>query len=689
MSKKVISWIVFAAGTLWIIGAMLAFFEWAPRSYGGVYWKEVGGIVSLILKHVVRHYIILIIILISSWVAGSKICAGLKLEFKGMLEEVVITTALGIVFHSMAVMLLGFLHLLYPPVLFLLVIVPIIVWRKTFADGRQRAGDAWRNADISKVQLILLLILILIILLTSLTPLYPPTSLDAVNAYLSMPKSYLNAGWLVLDPYIKYSMAPNNHTLLFTLAMSLGTGITSVLTHWAMWCLLLAAFVAFGSRYLSTTGGLCGAIAFALVPVTTVTATWGNAENFAALFAFMGFWAMWRFIQSRSAGDAILAGIFLGFALGVKLFLGMLWFGVLLFGAVYMSSLRGKFPLKRLLLVVVISIAMISPWFIRNIVYFGNPVFPYFNNKFQCGGIYQKYEEDLESDVNAGLKNFNPEANEVTIRNLVKEITFWPSWGSKPGRPEQYRFVEQESLGIGPLFIALLPLLVFVRRRWNVLALMLVFSAFCIVIWFYVLKIVYIRYWSFFFPFLLSAGGFAFAETFNLDKQSVRKPFGVLLMSLISVLTVAHFVLAVIPAPGGRELPLREVNRHAHLVKHVVGFRLIEELNVMEPEPRVYFLYGATSRYYCDFFVIAGHTSPHNYKRFWEHANTGAELAKWLREIGITHLLVNEHEVREHGRKLRADPSFNQNFIIQKREKGVAMYELKDTGVTAETEGQI
>ena len=88
----------------------------------------------------------------------------------------------------------------------------------------------------------------------------------------------------------------------------------------------------------------------------------------------------------------------------------------------------------------------------------------------------------------------------------------------------------------------------------------------------------------------------------------------------------------------------------------------------MEPEPRVYFLYGATSRYYCDFFVIAGHTSPHNYEHFWEHANTGADLAQWLRELGITHLLVNEHETRAHDRLLPADPSFNQHFIRKKRE---------------------
>lgn len=657
---------------------MLTFYEWAPKGHGGVQWDEVGGIIGLVMKHVVRHYLIVIVIVFSSWVAGSRMSAALKLEFTGALEEVVISTALGIVLHSMAVMFLGFLHLLYVPVLLLQVIAPIIVWRKTFGDTGKRVLEAWRNAKITGVQLILLIVLIICVLFTSLNPLYPPTSLDAVNAYLTMPKSYLDAGWFILDPYIKYSMTPNNHTLLFTLAMSFGTGITAVLTHWAMWVLLLAALVAFGSRYLTPTGGLCAAIAFALIPVTTVTATWGNSENFTALFALMGFWGMWRFMQSRSTGDAILAGIFLGFALGVKLFTGMLWVGIILYAAIYLCSIAPKFSIKRFLLIVLISVAMLCPWLVRNAVYFGNPFFPYFNDNFAAfGGIFEEYETDLAADMKSGLKSFSTEANDITLMNFAGEMTFWPNWGSKPGEPQQKRFTERAFLGIGPLFIVLLPLLVFVRRRWKVLSMMLVISAFCILVWLFGLKVVYIRYWSFFFPFLMLAGGFAFAETFQLDKQTSRRPFGLLFISVLSALVLLLFINGVMPKPGGGSLPLKEANRHALLVREVAGFRLIEALNSMEPEPRVYYLYGATARYYCDFFVIAGYTSPHNYDRFWEHASDGADLAEWLNQIGITHLMVNEKTLRAFGKKLPSDAGFAANFTLVKRDTDAVLYELR------------
>jgi hypothetical protein len=678
MQSRNFSWIIFAVTVLWITGVMLAFFEFAPRGLGGIAWNELGLIASLLLKHVVRHYVILILIMLSSWVVGMRLCAAMRLDFAGALEQIVVATSLGIVIHSMAVMLLGFIHLLYPPVLLLLIIVPIIIWRNTLAAGWHRAAVAWRQSRISGVQLVLLILLLLCVLFTSLTPLYPPTSLDAVNAYLSIPKAYLNAGWLVLDPYIKYSMAPNNHTFLFTSAMGLGDGISSVLTHWGVWCLLLAALAAFGTRYLSPTGGLCAAVAFALVPVTTVTATWGNAENFAALYAFMGFWGMWRFAHSRAAGDAILTGLFLGFAFGVKIFLGMLWLGVLILGAIYLISSKGGFPLKRFALIVLVSIAMVSPWFIRNIVYFGNPFFPYFNERFErFGGIYQGYEGDIKSDIGAGLKGFSPEMNDVTLRNLAREITFWPSWGSKPHKPGQMRFTERKYLGIGPLFIALLPLLLLVRRKWDVLAGLLVISALCILTWFYGIKIIYIRYWSFFFPFLMAAGGFAFAEALNLDARSVRKPFGLALVSIISALVILYFLNGVMPTPGGGHLPLKEVNRRAHLVKNVLGYKLIEQLNEMEPEPRVYFLYGATARYYCDFFIIAGYTTPYNYDRFWEHATDGEELYRWLREIGITHLLVNRARPSSPRKRLPNDDAFRENFIHRQSEVGVVMYELR------------
>jgi len=685
MWKRVYPWIFFAIGIIWITGMMLAFFKWVPGGRDGVNWQEINGIIGLVMKHVVRHYVIVIAILFSSWVAGSRIGDALKLEYKGAFEEVVLSTVLGVVFHSMAVMLLGFLHLLYTPVLLLLVITPPVIWRKTLVEKGRGVIVAWRNVRFTGVQLVLLTVLLICVLLTSLNPLYPPTAIDAVNYNLTIPKAYLNSGWLVLDPYIKYSMAPNNQTLLFTMAMAFGNEITSTLTHWATWVLLLMALIAFGSRYLTATGGLCGAIAFALIPVTTGTAIWGVSENFVALFAFLGFWGMWRFMQTRSTGDAILSGIFLGFAMGAKIFLGMLWIGVILYGAIYLILRTHQFPIRRFLLLLLVSIVIVSPWFIRNIVYFGNPFFPYFNERFAAfGGIYQEYEEDIQSDVKAGLKNFSPEKNDVNLFNIAQEMTFWPGTGSKPGKKEQWRFGELGHLGIGPLFIALLPLLVFVRRRWNVLAMMLILSVFFILMWFYGLKVTYIRYWSFFFPFLMSAGGFAFAETFNLEKQSMRKPFGLFFISLISLLILLMFMNNVMPQPGGGHLPLDENSRHSLLTREVVGYSIIEKLNRMDPEPRVYYLYGAPARYYCDFFVIAGYTSPHNYHRFWEHARSGKELASWLREIGVTHLMVNEVTLRNFGKRLPNDTGFKENFIERQRTAEASLYEIKQVHQSAD-----
>jgi len=678
MANKIAKWFFFLIAVCWITGVMVTYFVYVPRGKGGIAWPEAGSGLVLIFRHIVWQYILLLLILLCAWVLGGKLCAALKIKFAGVLEETIFSLASGLVILSMAVMFLGFTHLLYRPSLWLLVILPIALWGRYVSNRLRGVSDAWKNARITGTQLVLILILVVCALLLSLNPLYPPVSLDAVNAYLSMPKGYLEAGWLELDPYIKYSMAPNNHTMLFTLAMGLGDEVTAVLTHFAVWCILLGAIAAFGARYLSPTGGLCGAIAFALVPVTTVTATWGNAENFIALYALMSFWAVWRFIRSKASGDAVMAGIILGFAIGLKIFLGMLWLWLLVLAAAYIIYEAGKFPARNYLLLAVISIAMVSPWLGRNAVYFGNPVFPYFNKYFErFGGIYQQYEQDLQSDTHAGLGEFSPDANKVNILTLPREMTFWPNWGSKPDNPAQYRFTERKELGIGPLFIALLPLLFFIRRRWDVVGGLLIISLLCILTWFYGMKVVYIRYWSFFFPFLTAVGGFAFAEALNLDSFTFRRPAGLILTSLLAALIIVYFLNGVMPKPGGGHLPLKEESRRAYMSRNILGYEFIEQLNRMEPKPRAYFLYGATSRFYCDFFVIAGFTSPYNYNRFWEHAASGAELYQWLREINITHLLVNEAQMQSSGKHLPNDSTFNENFTLATRKDNVALYAIK------------
>ena len=679
MSKSITKWFLILIALCWLTGVMVMYFVYIPTGKSGIVWPDAGSGLVLILQRIVLEYILLYLILACAWIVGGKLCAALKLKFTGALEETIFSLAAGVVALSMIVMFLGFIHLLYRTTLWLLVVLPIALWWRYLRNKSRFALDAWKQARITSVQLVLILVLLIFILLLSLNPLYPPVSLDAVNAYLSMPKGYLQAGWFELDPYIKYSMAPNNHTLLFTLAMGLGDEVTAVLTHFAVWCILLGAIAVFGARYLSPTGGLCGAIAFALVPVTTVTATWGNAENFTALYALMSFWAVWRFIKSRASGDAVMGGIMLGFALGLKIFMGMLWLWLLVLAAAYIVYQAGKFPVRNYLLLVVISIAMLSPWLVRNAVYFGNPVFPYFNKHFErFGGVYQEYEPDLQSDTHAGLEPFSPAANKVSIFTLPKEMTFWPNWGSRPGDHGQFRFTEQKFLGIGPLFIALLPLLIFVRRRWDLLAALLMVSLLCILTWFYGMKVVYIRYWAFFFPLLMVAGGFAFAEVLNLEGLTFRKPSGLLLSGLLSILAVLFFINGVMPKPGGGHLPLKPASREAYLTKNIVGYKFIEQLNRMEPEPRVYFLYGATSRFYCDFFVIAGFTSPYNYNRFWEHASSGAELQEWLREIDITHLLVNEAQMQVSEKHFPADKTFAENFVLLDSANGVALYQVRN-----------
>lgn len=118
----------------------------------------------------------------------------------------------------------------------------------------------------------------------------------------------------------------------------------------------------------------------AFLPISTYLSVTGHTEMLAAFF-FVG--TVYFLIKNK----IYISGIFLGLSLLSKEFAIML---IPLIAFYYFTKRKDKKEkaLKKFLIVLVIGIAIAAPWYIRNWILLGNPVWPFFMSLFNSKYIY-------------------------------------------------------------------------------------------------------------------------------------------------------------------------------------------------------------------------------------------------------------------------------------------------------------
>ncbi len=117
-----------------------------------------------------------------------------------------------------------------------------------------------------------------------------------------------------------------------------------------------------------------------------------------------------------------------------------------------------------------------------------------------------------------------------------------------------------------------------------------------------------------------------------------------ILAGVVFLSAMAHLV-GPTTVRGIDQLPFTEWERQRFMEVNVDAWPMIRELNHLDPPPVVYFLYGENEFHYCEFPVYANWRGPYGFDKFAEHATSGKELARWLEEIGVDVLLINEQRL--------------------------------------------
>jgi hypothetical protein len=288
------------------------------------------------------------------------------------LELVVFRTALGLGVMALGSFLLGFLGLLEG--------IIMAIWLSLCA-----SSWAGLSMDItlpklpknpSKIGILLAATIILVLSLPH--ALAPPWDYDGLMYHLEGPRRFLAAGRILFVPEIWQANGPFLTEMLFMTGMSLGSDAFAKLLHLSYGLLFILATFTFAERHIGRNQAWLAAAILLGIPILPIWATWAYADFAWALYEFLALYIITNWDSQKEHGRLLfLAGFFSGMALGTK-YLALAGTNLLALWIIWSSrNLPVRSIGKNLVSYYGTALLIGSPWYVKNLILTGNPIFPF------------------------------------------------------------------------------------------------------------------------------------------------------------------------------------------------------------------------------------------------------------------------------------------------------------------------
>jgi 4-amino-4-deoxy-L-arabinose transferase-like glycosyltransferase len=329
-----------------------------------------------------RNIFVLTLITLAAFGAGNGIIRKFKGLQAGKLELYLYSVTLGMGLLAYTAQLLGLFHILYTPLLWIILVLIVCISYQSYIslyDGLKGWWTRIREKKSIGLNPVLMLMSILIGLLWLLGGLAPPFDYDSLHYHLAFPQIYLHNHAITFQPQNVFAQFPFNGEMLYVWGMGLGGYVLPAMLH-AVSGLITAAFVySIGNRLWGRTAGAAAALICMTSLHLSRAAIKPQIDIFAALFAIAALGCIFRWISGKERSWLLFSGIFTGLALGTKYTALLLVLVPLAIGVICSSFKERKgrpYIFGNVMIFGGTALLVVLPWYIRNLVWTGNPFYP-------------------------------------------------------------------------------------------------------------------------------------------------------------------------------------------------------------------------------------------------------------------------------------------------------------------------
>ena len=554
------------------------------------------------------------------------------------LERRVFSAGIGVIAISILTLLLGAVRLWYQPVFWSVLIAATIAYVP-----KRRWKFDWRTSLPTitpleqwwaKAALGLLLIAGAILAIGALSP---ETFYDSLHYHLAVPNLYALHHGIYNEPNFAYAAMIMLVQIFWGFGLTAGNVITVKILHGSMTLLLFFAFIALERRYLARNSALLGALLFLSMPLVVGNATTAGIDVASTTLQFLAVFALICALADDHEPESerhwfCLAGLLTGAAVACRYtFLPSI--PIACIAIVWLQIRQGRksaMVLRSLSIFLIYAGVVMFPFYFKNVVFHHNPVYP-------IAGTWW-------GEPRFALENWN----KITAATLPPDLSSAAAFlhvGLRFVR-DAWAITMNGSDGtqdfIGPLLLGLLPLLLFVRARGVATRVLSIYSLLLWITW--------------------------------LFTNTVHMRFGMPMLAILSLL-LAHALLSVPATPVLQHLALALclcgagwniyysflINAYKDSWR-VVGGMISEEkflgsshysyptpdyealiwMNRNLPAGSKVMMAGDARSFYTQVPVVPSSIfDTHAIILAAGEAQNGEDLARLLRERGVTHLFVN------------------------------------------------
>ena len=547
------------------------------------------------------------------------------IQFGSPLESLVMQTGLGLGIVSFITFGLGLVGLLNSILFWVLLLLALLLLRRDL-------GTAWSDARTVRILLptrfeqLLGGFCLVSLLMAVIIALTPPIAWDAQTYHLVIPKMDIARGVISAPPDIPYFSFPSLVEMVYLAAMLLKGDIVPQLIHLGYLGLVLLGLYALAERYLNARIGIMACAILIAVPSIIMVASWAYVDLALAFYAFIAFFAWLNARQTTEWRWYVLTGVFAGMAAGVKYTALIIPVALFVLILLTQESRRMRFAFSFLLSSGLVAL----PWYIRNLIFTGNPVYPFF-----LGGTYwDAFRAEWFGRFGTGLSNTPWQILTAPWDATILGIEGTVSYGAT----------------MGPLLLILIPFVVLPtmglsREPRHLMRDAAIFSSILYVFWLMGITgsklLLQTRLLFPAFPVfaLVAAIAFERLESIRLPQFSLQR-FTRLVIVLVLGLTMVEYVTSFTSDNWLSYLTGNET-RAAFLARHLGAYHTtVKFVNEKLPtDARVLFLWEPRGYY------VARTLQPDTLLDIWAHLrwtyHDADAIAASLRASGYTHLVLN------------------------------------------------
>lgn len=346
---------------------------------------------------------------------GSAIARLFKLAFSGTAETICFSLFLGTGVFGLTVLGLGLLGLLRLIPVCAITALAVILCRRELPGMYVLVNNSLKRFLATTNGRILFALFAGFTLLLVLRTATPPHVFDENIYHLPVTSEFVRQGRVV--PCFNNSMGNQPFLIHMIYAVCLLTGSDIAAKFFSLIIALGTALslYAFSRRFFSARTGFFAAFGFFAAGMVTEVAVTTRVDVSVAGMLFVATYAMINYLKTSERGWFWASSLLAGFSLGIK-HSAALW--IFLIGVMYVieSLMKRQYDviviLSRGIAYTMITIAIASPWYVKNYVWFGNPFYPFFTGEvadFGPSGV-RYFNEDDEQKLDSHFRIVSAQA---------------------------------------------------------------------------------------------------------------------------------------------------------------------------------------------------------------------------------------------------------------------------------------